>query len=174
MSCLKKKIKCLLSRLFNSGLEVIKLEFIFKLKIRAMIGCWRTRVREQPIIAIYFESENELKFYNLEAKSDCICTCFPVECENPTAPAHGHVATPHGIDFESLAVYSCEDGYDLSYPAYRTCLKSGKWSGHEPHCDPKRKLMHSLRLNASRVKVQNSCTVGWSFPPTSNTRIFTN
>ena len=83
---------------------------------------------------------------------------FPVECENPTAPAHGHVTTPHGTDFESLAVYSCEDGYDLSYPAYRTCLRSGKWSGHEPHCDPRRKLMYSLKLNASRV-MQNSCTI---------------
>ena len=30
-----------------------------------MIGCLRTRVREQPIIALYFEFENELKFYNL-------------------------------------------------------------------------------------------------------------
>ena len=30
-----------------------------------MIGCLRKRVRKQPIIALYFESENELKFYNL-------------------------------------------------------------------------------------------------------------
>ena len=34
-----------------------------------MIGCLRTRVRKQPIIALYFESENELKLYNLEAWS---------------------------------------------------------------------------------------------------------
>ena len=32
-----------------------------------MIGCLRTRVRKQPIIPLYFESENELKFYNLDA-----------------------------------------------------------------------------------------------------------
>ena len=32
-----------------------------------MIGCLRTHVRKQPIIALYFESENELKLYNLEA-----------------------------------------------------------------------------------------------------------
>ena len=32
-----------------------------------MIGCLRTRVRKQPIIAIYFESENVLKFYKFEA-----------------------------------------------------------------------------------------------------------
>ena len=32
-----------------------------------MIGCLRTRVRKQPIIALYFEFENRLKFYYLEA-----------------------------------------------------------------------------------------------------------
>ena len=32
-----------------------------------MIGCLRTRVRNQPIVALYFELENELKFYNLKA-----------------------------------------------------------------------------------------------------------
>ena len=39
----------------DPGLEVIKLEFILKLKIK------------QPIIALYFEFETVLKFYNLEA-----------------------------------------------------------------------------------------------------------
>ena len=32
-----------------------------------MIGCLRTRVRKQPINALYFEFETVLKFYNLEA-----------------------------------------------------------------------------------------------------------
>ena len=35
-----------------------------------MIGCLRTRVRKQPIIALYFESETGLKVYNLQARSD--------------------------------------------------------------------------------------------------------
>ena len=30
-----------------------------------MIGCLLTRVRKQPIIALYFESETLLRFYNL-------------------------------------------------------------------------------------------------------------
>ena len=33
-----------------------------------MIGCLRTCVRKQPIIALYFEIEPVLKFYNLEAR----------------------------------------------------------------------------------------------------------
>ena len=31
-----------------------------------MIGCLQTRVCKQPIIALYFEFETVLKFYNLE------------------------------------------------------------------------------------------------------------
>ena len=52
---------------WTAGLEVIKLEYSLKLKI-IMIGCLQTRVRKQPIIALYFEFENELKFYNFEAR----------------------------------------------------------------------------------------------------------
>ena len=62
----------------RSGLEIIKLGFILKLKTKcsdwlladtsAMIGCMRTCVHKQPIIALYFEFETVLKFYNLEAR----------------------------------------------------------------------------------------------------------
>ena len=45
------------------GLEVIKLEFILRLKIKR--NDWLL-VRKQPIIALYFESETVIKFYNLE------------------------------------------------------------------------------------------------------------
>ena len=48
------------------------LPYSLKLKKSAMIGCLRTPVRKQPIISLYFEFENELKFYNLEARSDKI------------------------------------------------------------------------------------------------------
>ena len=34
-----------------------------------MIGCMRTHVRKQPIMALYFEFETVLKFYNQEAWS---------------------------------------------------------------------------------------------------------
>ena len=43
----------------SPGPEVIKLEFILKLKIK------RKHVRKQPIIVLYFEFETVLKFYNL-------------------------------------------------------------------------------------------------------------
>ena len=40
-----------------------------------MIGCLRTRVRNQPIIALYFEFENELKFYNLATIDQPLALC---------------------------------------------------------------------------------------------------
>ena len=41
-----------------------------------MIGCLRTRVRKQPIIALYFDFENELKFYNLATRPDLDLNCL--------------------------------------------------------------------------------------------------
>ena len=34
-----------------------------------MIGCLRTRVRKQPVIALYVDFETVLKFYNFESSS---------------------------------------------------------------------------------------------------------
>ena len=54
----------------KTGLEVKNLEFSLRLKIKR--NDWLladTRVRKQPIIALYFESETVIKFYNLEARA---------------------------------------------------------------------------------------------------------
>ena len=47
-----------------------------------MIGCLQTHVSKQPIIALYFESENELKFYNLEAWSANVAHVPKICCVN--------------------------------------------------------------------------------------------
>ena len=63
-----------MSILTQPGLEFIKLEFILRLKIKRndwlLVDTCRqaARVRKQPIIALYFESETVLKFYNFEAR----------------------------------------------------------------------------------------------------------
>ena len=51
----------------SPGLQVIKLEYSLGLKINSNDWWLRTCVRKQPIIVLYFESEDELKLYNLEA-----------------------------------------------------------------------------------------------------------
>ena len=54
----------------TSGLEAINHEYNLKLKIKRNDWLLAEATRPQePIIALYFDSENELKFYNLEARS---------------------------------------------------------------------------------------------------------
>ena len=63
-----KKKNIFQHRFWNqSGLEVMILEYILKLKIKH-----NKLVRKQPIIALYFEFENEPKFYNLGAGTKCL------------------------------------------------------------------------------------------------------
>ena len=68
--------------MLKPGLEVIKLDYSLKPKIKRNDSLFRTRVRKQSIIvrkqsiivrkqsiiALYFEYENELKLYKLEAR----------------------------------------------------------------------------------------------------------
>ena len=66
-----------------------------------MIGCLRTRVRKQSIIAFYFEFENDLKFYNLEARFRLFLSvfkCLFLLVSRMTSPGSWIVAFPH-IDF---------------------------------------------------------------------------
>ena len=61
---------------------------------------------------------------------------FTVDCGRLSDPANGNVTTLDGTTFESLAEYRCNKGYVLTYPASRTCLSSGLWSGMAPRCEP--------------------------------------
>ena len=63
------------------GHEVIKLDS----NQSTMVGCLRTHVRKQPIMAPYFESETVLKFYNLEAWSPGYNLLISTEHEISTA-----------------------------------------------------------------------------------------
>ena len=62
----------------RSGLEVIKLEYSLRLKIMRNGWLLVDTCSQVAIIALYFESENELKFYNLELKFYNLepCGCF--------------------------------------------------------------------------------------------------
>ena len=54
-------------RFVGPGLQVIKLEYNLKLKIKLNDWLLAETCPGQPIIALYFELENELEFYNLKA-----------------------------------------------------------------------------------------------------------
>ena len=85
-----------------------------------MIGWLRTRVRKQPIIALYFESENELKFYNLEAWRSGVRSAMSAASQLPgrgplmwMMPLHLHVNQKSDYDIEAKR-YSFELSYTIS------------------------------------------------------------
>jgi hypothetical protein len=85
-----------------------------------------------------------------------VTDCIIIECPAPLALKHGRITlkTNHNVAANerrqnasnlsndgSLYVYgseieaSCDIGYKLAGPSIRECLKNGKWSSPEPHCE---------------------------------------
>ena len=59
-----------------------------------------------------------------------------MDCGSLSDPANGFVTTLKGTTFESLATYTCNEGFVLSSTASGTCLSSGHWSFTAPTCQP--------------------------------------
>ena len=65
-----------------------------------------------------------------------------------------------GIVFNSVATYTCNEGYRLNGERQRTCLSSGDWSAAEPQC-----LSKGNKGNTSRyythciIAYIHTCTV---------------
>ena len=57
-----------------------------------------------------------------------------VDCGSLPRPANGAVSLTN-TTYNSVATYSCNDGYNLMGDATRTCLASGSWSGTAPTCE---------------------------------------
>ena len=69
--------------------------------------------------------------------SICIPHSNPViDCGDLPAPANGQVDLGNGTVFGSVAVYSCNERFELNGPAeLRTCQDSGSWSEVAPTCE---------------------------------------
>ena len=51
-----------------------------------------------------------------------------------SAPADGSVTFTASNYFESVATFTCDDGYDLIGECQLVCLSDGNWSGSKPSC----------------------------------------
>ena len=88
-----------------------------------MIGCLRTRVRKQPIIVLYFESEPLLKFYNLEAWSGSLTMFYvyfsPVKDSVVINDRWGNnVGCHHG------GFYTCGDRYNPGIVSFKFLINT--------------------------------------------------
>ena len=54
-------------------------------------------------------------------------------CEYLESPEYGYVKTT-GSHAGSLALYKCQEGYELYGSRKRRCLSNGYWSGVKPTC----------------------------------------
>ena len=69
-----------------------------------------------------------------------------VDCGALPLVQHGHAVT-NGTVFQSVANYTCDNGYNLVGIQSRTCESNATWSGNEPVCKGIRLWMiHSLFL----------------------------
>ncbi|KNC54883.1 uncharacterized protein AMSG_12362 [Thecamonas trahens ATCC 50062] len=66
--------------------------------------------------------------------NDQVCTAS--SCSPPlTPPANGQVSCTTGTT-NDICFYSCNQGYDLSGSASRTCQANQAWTGSDPTCNP--------------------------------------
>ena len=65
--------------------------------------------------------------------------CFnvsEVDCGEPSRPKNGRVEIT-GTEFNDIANFQCDEGYDLLGSKSRVCQADGSWSGEETVCERK-------------------------------------
>jgi hypothetical protein len=65
------------------------------------------------------------------------CTILHLDCGTIVAPANGNVDLTDGTTYESVAVFQCNNGYDMAGAASLECLEDGSWDNAKPTCNIK-------------------------------------
>uniref|UniRef100_T1IW92 Sushi domain-containing protein n=1 Tax=Strigamia maritima TaxID=126957 RepID=T1IW92_STRMM len=67
-----------------------------------------------------------------------VCVTPDLRCSSAlNKPKQGKVDLPKESQFQSIAEYTCDKGFELIGLKQRMCQSNGKWSGNEPFCTPK-------------------------------------
>ena len=59
-----------------------------------------------------------------------------IDCGSLDPPLNGFLDI-NDTSFQSMAIYSCENGYNLIGESQRTCTINATWSGEDPICQGK-------------------------------------
>ena len=80
-----------------------------------------------------------IKFNTTDGRLPVICMLISVTADCGTLPniTNGAVDLSGGTAFPSVALYSCDGGYELQGDPVRMCNESGVWTGTEPICTGK-------------------------------------
>ena len=84
-----------------------------------------------------------LKFHVGSFHTDIIV----VDCGPLDNPLNGLVNTLSGTTYNSVAVYSCNEGHQLTERGLLTCMVNGQWSSLTPTCDRKPIIIHVSSIN---------------------------
>ena len=69
------------------------------------------------------------------------------DCSSLNHPLNGFVSTPEGTVYNATAVYSCEEGYQLTDgSSTRMCVATETWTGSTPRCIKRSEILTSVVL----------------------------
>ena len=66
--------------------------------------------------------------------STMLFSAIALDCQSLPNITNGAVDLSGGTTFPSVAMYSCDGGYELQGDPVRMCNESGVWNGTEPTC----------------------------------------
>ena len=66
----------------------------------------------------------------------CYAIFLVVDCLNLTSPSNGQVSLAT-TTLGSVAMYTCDNGYEVVGASMRECQANGSWSENEPVCESK-------------------------------------
>ncbi|XP_076799587.1 uncharacterized protein LOC143444282 [Clavelina lepadiformis] len=95
--------------------------------------------------------------------------CTQISCRQPSNPVRGSYSTQQSYALNSVVVFNCISGYEISGSRQITCLQTGEWSDVEPSCvdvDECSRPISPCHEHATCTNVDGSyhcaCNIGYS------------
>ncbi|CAK8696725.1 unnamed protein product [Clavelina lepadiformis] len=95
--------------------------------------------------------------------------CTQISCRQPSNPVRGSYNTQQSYALNSVVVFNCISGYEISGSRQITCLQTGEWSDVEPSCvdvDECSRPISPCHEHATCTNVDGSyhcaCNIGYS------------